>query len=521
MSQAISNHVLSFLPATGKGGVDPETRGPAFDQQLLRIASQSPLAGDETLSLSRPATARRDDPIGSRSDDAGRQDNRESFTSRPALAERRPADGRAEEASPEIGDSVEVSESAEVAAEEKNPSEGDLESESTLAESDAVVVAQVPSEVATEPDPSVESGDEEAVAGGVLPTPGDAEEKSAGLDPELQGNPAISVEETLSEGTTKTVSAGATTPGEASSVEINDSEVTQEVAQKGPASVASPTNDGESKGTSEPTGDPSAELASQSEEVRTGSGGGEGESNDRQERRQEVIADPKSNFSQSFKGSSESLAPVSPSSVEVSTDASVTRGAEPQPASPDSSATAPTGSTFLLQRPIAELSGATSLQEPSPVGPRVDASRFVNRVARAFQAADQRGGSVQLRLSPPELGAMRIELSLQQGVLTAKVETESAASKSLLLDNLPALRERLAAQEIRVDKFEVDVREQGSESEPDWGAQQRQDEERLHQEQQRGGKEQDRGLQQSGDTEQESGGPVASSLPDGRLNVVA
>src|SRR5690606_39939299 len=93
--------------------------------------------------------------------------------------------------------------------------------------------------------------------------------------------------------------------------------------------------------------------------------------------------------------------------------------------------------------------------ETEPRG-HVDPSRFVNRVSRAFQAAEQRGGVVQLRLSPPELGAMRIELSVQQGVLSARLETETPAAKSVLLDNLPALRDRLAAQDIAVDRSAFD-----------------------------------------------------------------
>ncbi len=91
----------------------------------------------------------------------------------------------------------------------------------------------------------------------------------------------------------------------------------------------------------------------------------------------------------------------------------------------------------------------------------IDPSRFVNRVARAIHSAHERGGPLQLRLAPPELGAIRLELSLQHGALTATIETENLASRQVLLDNLPALRDRLAEQNIRIDRFDVDVRRDG------------------------------------------------------------
>jgi flagellar hook-length control protein FliK len=90
--------------------------------------------------------------------------------------------------------------------------------------------------------------------------------------------------------------------------------------------------------------------------------------------------------------------------------------------------------------------------------PQVDPARFVGRVAKAFQTAQERGGTLQLRLSPPELGALRLELSVKDGVMTASLETENASARRVLLDHLPALRERLAEQNIRVERFDVDVR---------------------------------------------------------------
>jgi flagellar hook-length control protein FliK len=94
--------------------------------------------------------------------------------------------------------------------------------------------------------------------------------------------------------------------------------------------------------------------------------------------------------------------------------------------------------------------------------PRVDPARFIGRVAKAFQTAQERGGTLQLRLNPPELGSLRLELTVKEGVMTAALETETTAARRILLDHLPALRERLAEQNIRVERFDVDVRREGN-----------------------------------------------------------
>jgi flagellar hook-length control protein FliK len=104
------------------------------------------------------------------------------------------------------------------------------------------------------------------------------------------------------------------------------------------------------------------------------------------------------------------------------------------------------------------LHGAQETETSAPV----DRARFIQRVEGAVRRAHERDGRVQVRLSPPELGNLRIEIALSNGVLTAKLEAETPAARNLLMDNLPALRERLAQQEIRVEKFDVDVRRDGA-----------------------------------------------------------
>jgi len=112
--------------------------------------------------------------------------------------------------------------------------------------------------------------------------------------------------------------------------------------------------------------------------------------------------------------------------------------------------------------PAKEPSGTTSSAERAPAdqAPRTEQAqriRFVQRVARAFASAGNRGGSVRLRLSPPELGSLRLEMTVRDGVLVARVETETHAARQMLLDNLPALRQRLAGHDVKVERFQVDV----------------------------------------------------------------
>ncbi|HMO84036.1 MAG TPA: flagellar hook-length control protein FliK [Lacipirellulaceae bacterium] len=124
----------------------------------------------------------------------------------------------------------------------------------------------------------------------------------------------------------------------------------------------------------------------------------------------------------------------------------------------------PAASPLSAPRTSTEVASANRIQVvPNDVDATSggDRGRFVQRVAGALRTAEQRDGRIQVRLSPPELGSLRIELTLQQGILHAKMEAETTAARNLLLDNLPGLRDRLAQLEIRVDRFDVDLQQDG------------------------------------------------------------
>ena len=94
------------------------------------------------------------------------------------------------------------------------------------------------------------------------------------------------------------------------------------------------------------------------------------------------------------------------------------------------------------------------------IGPRlteIDTARLLGRVARAFTAAQERDGEIRLRLSPPELGSLLLEVRIQDGALVARLETETDAARTAIVENLPALRERLNEQGVRIERFDVDL----------------------------------------------------------------
>jgi flagellar hook-length control protein FliK len=62
---------------------------------------------------------------------------------------------------------------------------------------------------------------------------------------------------------------------------------------------------------------------------------------------------------------------------------------------------------------------------------------------------------IRMRLHPPELGAMRLDLVVRNGTVTARLQTETEAASQVLVDSLPALRERLAEHQIKVERLDV------------------------------------------------------------------
>lgn len=135
-------------------------------------------------------------------------------------------------------------------------------------------------------------------------------------------------------------------------------------------------------------------------------------------------------------------------------------GAERANGSPEPTAAAP--ASHGLAQHLLPRGGERANAEPHLSGS--DQARLVERVARAVRLAENGQGVVRLRLSPPELGALKLEVKVHSGVLTARLEVETAQARHVLVDNLPLLRERLGELGVRVEQFDVDVPDRQAEN---------------------------------------------------------
>jgi hypothetical protein len=91
--------------------------------------------------------------------------------------------------------------------------------------------------------------------------------------------------------------------------------------------------------------------------------------------------------------------------------------------------------------------------------PRVDPQQLIDRVAGAIRRAQGGAGQLRVRLHPPELGVLQIEVSARNGLLAARLEVHSATAHQVLTEHLGQLREALAQNVGGIDRIEVHLAE--------------------------------------------------------------
>lgn len=90
--------------------------------------------------------------------------------------------------------------------------------------------------------------------------------------------------------------------------------------------------------------------------------------------------------------------------------------------------------------------------------PEADAARVTDRVVKSLNTiAANRGGTVTLRLTPPDLGTLRIQVTMSGGSVQATFEASTAAVGRVIEQNAATLRHSLEGQGLHVERINVQV----------------------------------------------------------------
>lgn len=111
----------------------------------------------------------------------------------------------------------------------------------------------------------------------------------------------------------------------------------------------------------------------------------------------------------------------------------------------------------LLAAPAPKTQAGTAVVAPPVVPPEqtfLEANR-PNIISAIRTQLLPGGGTMQLRLDPPELGAMQVTVHMRDGVMTASFETSNDQATRLLSHSLDQLKGVLESQGVQVDKMQV------------------------------------------------------------------
>jgi flagellar hook-length control protein FliK len=88
-----------------------------------------------------------------------------------------------------------------------------------------------------------------------------------------------------------------------------------------------------------------------------------------------------------------------------------------------------------------------------------DRARLIHRISKAFVKLGVDGGQVRMKMHPETLGGVLLEMQVRGKQVEATVTAESESARDLLQEQLPELRQRLESQGLKVQRLEVQLRD--------------------------------------------------------------
>lgn len=132
--------------------------------------------------------------------------------------------------------------------------------------------------------------------------------------------------------------------------------------------------------------------------------------------------------------------------------AAATNDVEAQP----TTRTATTADDDAAVRP-ANATGTAVPAKSTRVQGSVNPAHQFERLASLVQQSERLDRTISVRLHPPELGALQIDVSERNGVMTARFEVQTQAAQKILGDSLPKLHDVLAQLGASVERIDVQL----------------------------------------------------------------
>jgi hypothetical protein len=127
-------------------------------------------------------------------------------------------------------------------------------------------------------------------------------------------------------------------------------------------------------------------------------------------------------------------------------------GAMPQPASERGAEAAPLASGGAPSTPVGDAPAVRGSGEPAAPGPATPPAAIAEHIE---WLAERGGGAARVRLDPPALGELELEVRLRGRTVEVVLHASGEAARSALLAERGAVAQALAGRELRLDAFHV------------------------------------------------------------------
>jgi flagellar hook-length control protein FliK len=130
----------------------------------------------------------------------------------------------------------------------------------------------------------------------------------------------------------------------------------------------------------------------------------------------------------------------------------------PPPAEESSTAKRETPIVATAPQALQPSAHRAEVAAPAQDSPAPDAQNTFDQVVLGLRGKfDPRAGKAEIRLDPPNLGSVKVSVTLDNGTLTAEFQSSSELVRGLLKDNMEKLKSVLETRGVAVDRLAVEA----------------------------------------------------------------